>query len=156
MNIRRAKIGDAERIKELLYQVGRIHAEARPDIFKLGEKKYSDNELMEIIQNDKTPIFVYCDEDNVVLAYAFCIYKITESNILLQDSMTLYIDDLCVDEKHRRCGIGKALYDYVLSEAKKNSCDSVTLNVWSFNEKAVDFYKKCGLIPQRTIMEKKL
>ena len=40
MNIRRADERDIAGINKLLYQVHRIHAEGRPDIFRLGNKKY--------------------------------------------------------------------------------------------------------------------
>lgn len=66
MKIRRAEPKDAERISELLFQVAKIHADGRPDIFKNATKKYSDDELMRIIANDDTPIFVAVDENDYV------------------------------------------------------------------------------------------
>ncbi|MBQ1897537.1 MAG: GNAT family N-acetyltransferase, partial [Ruminococcus sp.] len=68
----------------------------------------------------------------------------------------LYIDDLCVDEQYRRRHIGKKLYDYVLDTARENGCDSVTLNVWSVNPSAEQFYRKMGMQPLKTYMETKL
>ena len=53
MNIRRAKSRDAKRINDLLYQVAKIHADGRPDIFKTATKKYSDDELIEIVRQVK-------------------------------------------------------------------------------------------------------
>ena len=58
MEIRRARQCDVEDINKLLYQVHRVHSEGRPDIFRPGNKKYTDEELTEIIQDDKRPIFV--------------------------------------------------------------------------------------------------
>ncbi len=156
MIIRRAKPTDAARINELLYQVAKIHAEGRPDIFKAATKKYSDAELLSIIGDDLSPIFVAVNEQNLVLGYAFCIVQITENNRLLQDKITLYIDDICVDENARGSHIGKSLYDYVVDFAKNNGFDNITLNVWSFNEGAYKFYEKCGMKPLKTVMEKNL
>ena len=67
---------------------------------------------------------------------------------------TLYIDDLCVDEKSRGQHIGRAIYEYVLKFAKENGCYNVTLNVWACNESAMKFYEKCGLSVQKIGMEK--
>ena len=153
MNIRRANERDVVGINKLLYQVHRIHAEGRPDIFRLGNKKYNDEELCAIISNDTTPIFVAVNEEEKVLGYAFCIYQETKGNPSLMDRKTVYIDDLCVDATERGQHIGTALYDYVKDKAKRQGCSAVTLNVWCLNEGAMRFYEKCGMKPLKVVME---
>ena len=153
--IRRAEKKDMERLDALLFQVQALHAEGRPDIFKTGAKKYTDRELLAIINDDTTPIFVY-EVDGVIAGYAFCIYQETTENGQLHHRKVLYIDDLCVDAEFRRRGIGAKLYRYVLDVAKENGCDSVTLNVWSLNDSALGFYRSMGMEPLKTMMEAKL
>ncbi len=155
MEIRKATARDAEKINDLLYQVARIHAEGRPDLFKNATKKYSDEELVKIIDSETTPIFV-ATENGVVIGYAFCKYQITKNNRLLKDKKTIYIDDICVDEAFRGKKVGSALYDYVVNYAKANGFDNLTLNVWAFNEGAYKFYEKLGMTKQKIIMEKDL
>lgn len=152
MSIRRAAERDMDRINELLYQVDLVHYNGRPDLFKIG-KKYTDEQLLAIIKDDKTPIFVAVDEDDEVLGYAFCIFQQHIDNNILTDIKTLYIDDLCVDEALRGQHIGKVLYEAVLAFAKENEFYNVTLNVWSCNESAMRFYENCGLKPQKVGME---
>ena len=156
MQIRRAEIKDADKINELLFQVAKNHAYGRPDIFKTATKKYSDQELIEIIYNDDSPIFVATDEKDFCLGYAFCVFQKTKDSILLQDRKTLYIDDICVDDNSRGIHLGKSLYDFVENFAKENGFDNITLNVWSLNENAYKFYEKCGMTPLKTTMEKRL
>ena len=156
MNIRRATKKDIAGINKLLYQVHRIHAEGRPDIFRLGNKKYNDDELCAIIADDNTPIFVAVNEEEKVLGYAFCIYQETKGNPSLCDRKTVYIDDLCVDATERGQHIGTALYDYVKEQAKSEGCVAVTLNVWCLNEGAMRFYEKCGMKPLKVVMEQSL
>ena len=156
MNIRKADERDIAGINKLLYQVHRIHAEGRPDIFRLGNKKYNDDELRAIISNDTTPIFVAVNEEEKVLGYAFCIYEETKNNPSLMDRKTVYIDDLCVDATERGQHIGTALYDYVKEQAKSEGCVAVTLNVWCLNEGAMRFYEKCGMKPLKVVMEQSL
>ncbi len=156
MTIRKAKAKDINKINELLYQVAKIHADARPDIFKAAAKKYTDDELLNIINNPKAPVFVAVDDSDTVLGYAFCVYQITRDSLLLQDKKTLYIDDICVDEGQRGAHIGESLYNYVVAFAKENGFDNITLNVWMLNEGAYKFYKKCGMTPLKTTMEKRL
>jgi len=151
MNIRRATHKDSEKIIDLLNQVLEVHNQGRPDLFKANSRKYTDEELSGIIDDDTTPIFVA--EDNEVLGYAFCIHICHENHNILTDIKTLYIDDLCVDKNCRGKGVGKALYNYVLDYAKQNNCYNVTLNVWNCNTDALRFYEKCGLKIQKTGME---
>lgn len=58
MTIRRATAADIPQIDELLRQVLEVHHAGRPDLFKDGVKKYTDEELKAILANDQTPVFV--------------------------------------------------------------------------------------------------
>ncbi len=148
MEIRRAKEQDMDGINKLLLQVCLVHHNGRPDLFKYGAKKYTDEELRAIIRDDKRPIFTAVGEDGTILGYAFCIFQQQIGNNILTDIKSLYIDDLCVDEAIRGRHIGRKLYDHVLAYARENGCYNVTLNVWSCNEAAMKFYRSCGLKPQ--------
>lgn len=152
MNIRRAEKKDIPQIETLLYQVAKVHADGRPDLFKQGEKKYTTDELTVLLEDADRPIFV-AEEGSRILGYAFCIYQQNHSNVLT-DIKTLYIDDLCVLEGFRKKHVGRQLYEYVLETAKENGCYNVTLNVWECNPGARKFYEKCGLQVQKTGMEK--
>ena len=153
MEIRRAKDTDIDGINKLLLQVLMVHHNGRPDLFKANTKKYTDDELLAIISDDKKPIFVAVDKNDEVLGYAFCVFQQHLNSNILTDIKTLYIDDLCVDEEKRGMHIGKKLYEYVVAFAKQNDCYNVTLNVWTCNPNAMKFYESCGLVPQKVGME---
>ncbi len=155
MVIRKAKKNDIEAISNLLYVVHDLHASNRSDIFKKGKSKYSNEELATIIENKQTPIYV-AEEKNQVVGYIFCIYQEISNHQSLEDQKTLYIDDLCVDENYRGKHIGTSLYNHAKIMAKANGCTQITLNVWSFNTSAFEFYKKLGLSPLKVYMEEKL
>ena len=147
MKIRRAEKRDMEGIDNLLNQVLMVHYNGRPDLFKSNTRKYMDEELLGIIEDDSKPVFVGVDEEDKVLGYAFCIFQQHVDNNILTDIKTLYIDDLCVDESLRGQHIGRQLYEYVLKFAKEQGCYNLTLN-------AKKFYESCGLMPYKTGMEK--
>ncbi len=153
MEIRRAVNQDMEDINRLLLQVCLVHHQGRPDLFKYGAKKYTDEQLRALIADDSRPIFVAAGEDGHVAGYAFCVFQQHTGDNILTDIRTLYIDDLCVDENRRGQHIGSQLYQYVLDFARENGCYNVTLNVWSCNEAAMKFYEACGLKPQKVGME---
>ena len=154
MIIRSAAQKDMHGINKLLNQVLMVHHNGRPDLFKTNVKKYTDEELALIIEDDAKPIFVAVDDAGEVLGYAFCVFIQHINNNILTDIKTLYIDDLCVYEEKRGMHIGRQLDDFVIEFAKESGCYNLTLNVWSCNESAMKFYEKCGLIPQKVGMEK--
>ena len=108
--VRRAEQRDIPEILSLLVQVDMVHHRGRPDLFKGPATKYSAEELSEILNNDKTPVFVCVSDDGKVLGHAFCIMKQISGDAVLTDVRTLYIDDICVDENARHQRIGTALY----------------------------------------------
>ena len=48
--IRPAEKTDIPAIDKLLYEVHKVHSDARPDLFKAGAKKYTDGELEKILR----------------------------------------------------------------------------------------------------------
>lgn len=144
LTIRRATMNDIPVLDTLLYQVHKVHSDARPDLFKDGAKKYTDDELAAIIPDDNRPIFV-AEHDGTVLGYAFCVREDHQDSTNLTDISTLYIDDLCVDENARGMHVGTALYEYVVQYARDHGYYNVTLNAWAANPAAVKFYEKLGM-----------
>ena len=149
--IRKAEKIDIPGIIELLHQVNMVHHVLRPDLFKPNTTKYGEQELEDLLDDSSKPVFVF--DDGEVLGHAFCIIKEIKDDKLLQDIKTLYIDDICVDEKARGKHVGKALYEYVRDYAQSIGCNNITLNVWDGNDSASCFYKNMGMKVQKTTME---
>ena len=152
--VRRANRNDIGRIIELLHQVDMVHHVIRPDLFKPNTTKYNEQELEALLDDDSKPVFVF--DNGEVLGHAFCMITEARNDKLLQDIKTLYIDDICVDEKARGNHVGKALYEYVRDYAKSIGCNNITLIVWEGNGPALSFYRNRGMKVQKTTMEIKL
>lgn len=152
MEIRFAGEADIPGLIALLKQVGEVHHQIRPDLFHAGAQKYDEDALKELLRDEGRPIFAAVREGEVI-GYAFCVLQETKREPALADRKVLYIDDLCVDENLRGGGVAKALYDRVCAYARELQCDAVTLNVWCGNDRAMRFYEKCGLKPQKIDME---
>ena len=151
MTIRLAEVRDIPGMIELLKQVGEVHHQLRPDLFRAGAQKYNEGDLEELLRDPDRPIFI-ADENSAVAGYCFCILQVTENNPVLCDRKALYIDDLCVEETLRGQGIATKLYDHTLAYARSLGCDAVTLNVW-YGNGAQKFYEKCGMRFQKIGME---
>lgn len=153
MKIRKAEERDIPQIMELLGQVLQIHADIRPDIFIPNTTKYTNAELIDMLKEETKPIYVAVDENDRCLGYAFCqLKKQPFSNNMVQFT-SLFIDDLCVDKNTRGQHVGRTLFEYVKSEAKKMGCYEVTLNVWEGNTSAEKFYEKMGMKTKERQME---
>ena len=155
MEIRFAQIEDIPGLLALLQQVGQVHHEGRPDIFRKGAQKYGASQLISLLDKPGTVIFVAAEEA-AVLGYCFCFVKEHRKDPVFNDYTELYIDDLCIDENRRGQHIGKALYEAACRYARQRNCHTITLNVWSCNEAAQKFYESLGLKPQKTTMEQLL
>lgn len=152
MEIRFAQIQDVPGILELLKQVGKVHHNLRPDLFRENAQKYSASGVLALLEDFDTPIFVAVENEKV-LGYCFCQLQRVEKDPVLVDRESLYIDDLCVEETCRGQQIGKQLYETVCKYARQRKCYNVTLNVYADNAAALKFYEKCGLSKQKIGME---
>ena len=152
MEIRFAIAQDVPGIITLLRQEGKVHHAERPDLFRSNAQKYSPSQILELLNCSDRPIFVAVEEDKV-LGYGFCAMEYVRNHAVLNDRVTLFIEDICVLESYRRQGIGTLIYDQILRYAKGRGCNHVTLNVWSCNAGALKFFESLGMKPQMIAME---
>lgn len=149
--IRFAKQEDIPVLNDLLQDILQVHHQARPDIFRSQGQKFSEAELVELLNNPDKPVFVY-ELDGQVLGHLFCELS-TAVGEVLEPVKTLFIDDLCVASSARGQKIGEQLYAFAIAYAKEQGCHNVTLDVWADNDGAVRFYERLGLKPQKFRME---
>lgn len=152
MNIRLANTGDIPGLISLLLQVGQVHHELRPDIFRPRTLKYDERALAELLADPSRPVFV-AEEEGAVAGYCFCVHREYRGSGVSTDRRELYIDDLCVDEARRGQGVASKLYRHVTDYAKECGCRFITLNVWCGNDNAMHFYEKMGMRPRSITME---
>ena len=152
MEIRFAKAQDVPGMIKLLKQVGKVHHEGRPDIFRVNAQKYSASQILGMLDKADAPLFVAVEEDKV-LGYGICQMEIFHQHSVMTDRVTLYVDDICVLEECRGKHVGSAIYQHILEYAKYRGCYNVTLNVWCCNESAMKFYESLGMKPQKIGME---
>lgn len=57
---------------------------------------------------------------------------------------SMYLDDLIVKKKYRGKGVGKALLNKVIEEAKLENCKRLRWQVLDWNQRAIDLYEQIG------------
>ena len=140
MEIRTANCTDIDKILLLVEQIAKFHSDARPDWID-GKKMPVNYEFIEkCLENNNWRIFV-AEEENIIAG--FCVVQINEikEHCILYDMTNIEIQDLCVDERYRKKGIGKKLFENVKLFAKEKNAKFIELSVWEFNQNAKKFYE---------------
>lgn len=156
MRLGKAKIEDLDKMINILEQISNLHSENRPDVLKVKSKEQIEKRLIETMNAQEREVIIATDDKMEI--YGLLIYTIKEvkENVNLKDSKILWIEELGVDEKYRKKGIGKILMNEAEKIAKELDCRRMELNCWDFNENAIDFYEAIGMNTQRRIMEKRI
>lgn len=137
---------DYSSVDRLLLQLHQIEVNGRPDLFFPADHYMSRDAFETLLENQN--VFAFLAQERLE-AVGCCFVSLLEKSGV----KTAYIDLLVVDEKHRRQGIGKALFREIQKQARKLGAKNVELMVWSYNQTAVKAYESYGMTPQRSIYE---
>ena len=153
--VRRATGKDAEAIAGLLTEVGQVHSDGRPDIYRRHITKHTARSAEAMIDGGMYVVYVAeCDGNTV--GELICKVMERKGDEFYRPRKWLYIDDLCVDDASRGSDAAPLLMGAAEEFARQHGCDSVELNCWAFNKRAMHFYEKMGYTPQKTEYEKLL
>ena len=155
MIIRKAKLEEVDKIAVLLKQLSDIHSLGRPDIFKEKTIEELKEEYNQCISSDERNMIV-AEYDGKIKGLVMFKFREIKDNPYKQYNKTLSVSELVVEEKQRGNGIGKLLLDQIKVIAKQQKCDNIELNCWSFNTRAMKFYKDYGMKEQRVFYEMKI
>lgn len=128
--IRKSLIGESERIRPLLDQLG----------YPLSPRDLKDR-LQVYINSNCYSAFV-AEIDKAIVG--FIALSITE--LLLQPGRRCHVEALIVDNQHRKLGIGRALMAAVETYAREHGCTLVDLTsgVRRAKDGSHDFYRRLG------------
>ncbi len=127
--VRKGLQEDIEGVFQLVHELAEF--ENAPDEVVTTEKEYKhlyEDGLFELLVAE-------ADEQIVGISlfyYTFSTWK----------GKMLYLEDFVVRKSFREQGIGKALFDATIDEARKTNCALMKWQVLDWNEKAIQFYEK--------------
>ncbi len=131
LTIRPAQLGDCPRLLELIQELA-IYEKA-PQEVTVNPEHFAESGF------GKTPVwwaFVAEDEAGI---HGFALYYIRYST---WKGQCLYLEDIIVTNAMRGKGIGSALFETILQEAKEKQFARVCWQVLDWNTPAIHFYKK--------------
>lgn len=153
MNIRKATLDDYGAVSNFEKKVSLYHVENRPDILK-DAPDLSKKEFRRMLKS-KNWIILVAEDNGKTMGYCKTLIK-DVGNKYWTSMKLLSVYNLYVDSEFRHNGVATELLNEIKTIGKQIGAAQIDLEVWSFNQSAINLYKKTGFTPQRTKMELKL
>ena len=152
MQVRMAVEADKPAINALRRQVKLLHTEGRPEFFAPGFPQELADHLNVIFEQENSEVVV-AEQDGQVVGFA-CLAYVEKPAFVFRNALKYCdIDELGVDERFRRQGIGRAMFEFIKVRAAERGFSRIELNMWEFNEGALRFYEALGFRTYRRYME---
>ena len=129
--IRKGKEQDVSELLALILELAIYEKEA--DAVDITEQQLAQD----IFGPEAIVDFLVADKEGEIMGIAIFYQKYSTWK-----GRCLFLEDLVVREKYRRLGIGKALFDKLVAEARTLGSMRLEWQVLSWNEPAIQFYKK--------------
>lgn len=111
-------------------------------------RKYLDEEFstakLKTELNDRNVEYYFATEDNNVIGYLKI--NLGEAQTELQEDNAVEIERIYVLREFFGKKVGQILYDKAVEIARQKKADYIWLGVWEKNARAINFYKKNGLV----------
>src|SRR6185369_2257432 len=146
MNIRHAVADDASMLAELGARTffDTFAKDNTPENIKQHLEKAFSTEIQRNELSQPNILFLLAQEDHTPIGYGQLILDSREE--FIKGVKPLEIRRIYAAQEYIGKGVGKALMQASLDEARKRGCDCVWLGVWEKNPRAIDFYKKWGYV----------
>ena len=152
MAVRFTREEELERINELRKQVNDVHVEGKPEVFKPGFGPDLRDHIFWIWDDPEHDIVVN-ERDGVICGFAVLSHIIRPANPFMFERNFIDIDEFCVDKDFRRKGVGSEMVEFIKAVAARRGIKRIELNMWEFNESALEFYEAAGFKTFRRYME---
>ena len=128
-----------------LQKIYELNQANTPEVGSLESKEYLSKLIalsaynLLILKSDEVVGFIICMREGS--AYGSENYKFFSKKL----KKFLYVDRVAINKKYRREGLGKAIYDDIFIQAKKESLPiALEVNTQPINQPSLDFHQKMG------------
>ncbi|EEX92286.1 putative acetyltransferase [Vibrio orientalis CIP 102891 = ATCC 33934] len=140
--IRAASMKDLEQLNEQMFELHDEHHRQCPEHFKSAQEIEQEKSIARYIDDPECIVLVACEAESVVgfISGHFCELVSTVSQPVQMGS----IDELYVKPASRGNGIAKRLCGELESRFEEYGVKQIFVEVWEFNQLAIEFYNHSG------------
>jgi GNAT superfamily N-acetyltransferase len=147
--IRRAALGDERALTELNAFVHGFHVANNPSHYKPASPDEVAAWFRDLFGNRAARIWI-AEEARIPVGYASVSLRERAENPFCLARRWFDIDQIAVRPDRQRHGIGRALVQHVLAEARAEGIREVELTCWCFNPGAQEAFQRLGFAPTLT------
>lgn len=152
MVIRQAREADKQAVNELRKQVLLVHAAGKPEFFSASFSRELADHLNILFMQENAEVLV-AESSGELLGFACIEFVDRPGSPYRMPVRYCHVIEFGVDERHRRQGIGRALFGAIRERAENRGFSRIELDMWEFNEGALRFYESLGFRTYRRYME---
>lgn len=152
MVIRQAREADKQAVNELRKQVLLVHAAGKPEFFPASFSSELAYHLNILFMQENAEVLV-AESSGELLGFACIEFVDRPGSPYRMPVRYCHVIEFGVDERHRRQGIGRALFGAIRERAENRGFSRIELDMWEFNEGALRFYESLGFRTYRRYME---
>jgi len=156
LNIREAVASDYESLCVLFDEGDALHRENLPWVFQKPRGAVRERDyVLGLIADEAVGFFAAQVGDRLAGLICVMIRESSEIPIFVRRRYAV-VDNVVVKREFQRTGIGRALMEKAHEWAVAEGAESIELNVWEFNQEAIEFYKTLGYETASRKMNKRL
>lgn len=156
LTVREAVASDYDDLCALFDEGDALHRENLPRVFRKPQGAIRSREyVLDLISDEAVGFFVAQSGDRLVGLICVAIRESPDFPIFVPRRYAV-IDNVVVRKTFRRAGVGRALMERAQAWAVAHAAESIELNVWEFNQEAVEFYRTLGYATVSRKMWKRL
>lgn len=142
VQVRAANTSDLEQLNELMYLLHDEHHQFEPEHFKTAEEIEQEKSIARYIDGPDCVVFV-AEVESIIVGFVtghFCELVSTVSKPVQMGS----IDELYILPSYRKQSIAKELCQKIEQRFAEYGVTQLFVEVWNFNERALNFYMEGG------------
>ena len=142
MKIREVGQNDINEITKMYIELDNLHFKALPEKFFTSDVVDRNEEIINLLGKENIILLVAEDKKSLC---GFIQVSIKERiDPIIRNKKYGWLDVVFIKEQYRKKGVGKKLLETALIKLKTYNINNLELNVWEFNQNAINFYISQG------------
>ena len=156
IKIRKAVETDYNSVNSLYFHTYNLYFQNIPESYKETPKELLSKGTFLNILDDKKTLLIVAEYNEKVIGVLYALIESADDDEVTHGYYRVSVDEVSVHPDFRSKGVGTLLMKEAENWAKENKITDLTTLVYSFNDRAINFYKKNGYDPYSLKLNKKI